>query len=934
MSLKKTMYVSISTYLILVLAWLLAVPAGAQLRTSDLPKEVLEELKFRGIAIEQILLQAESLGIDLSNPQRAALRARQLGVPESQIQEMLRVANEIQRVRASLSTAPGRFERSGEAFPSLSQPRRTTEAKMLPAVDTTAVDTLELVPGREKLMRPLYFGYDMFKQMPEAFEPSPVGPVDEAYLVGPGDELRLTVWGAAEFQYDLQVDREGRVYVSNVGQFMVAGKRLDRLRRDMKRWLSRTYAGLETDPPTVFMDITITRLRPIKVFILGELARPGGYSLNSYSTIFNALYGVGGPLTRGSLRDIQVIREGKVLAKVDFYNYLLKGYDPNPVQLQDNDHIFIPLRGKTVAISGEVKRPAIYELKQREHFTQLLEYVGGLTANAYVKRVQIERIVPFEKRNDPSIAREVLDVDLEPVLAGERNIQLFDSDSIRVFSILSILENAVSIFGAVKQPGRYELNESVLTIRDLIMKADSLTGDAYLGKADLVRTRDDSTEVFISINLEGVLGDQPTQNLPLLPRDRVLIYSVQDLEEIYQVEIVGQVRNPGVYAWRDSMTVYDLLFQGGGLLDEQYLKDVFLERADLFRKAPNSTGEIIIPFHLGTVLEGREMASELLQPNDRIRIYTVYVEEIMDRYVNIHGAVKAPGQYSLQRNMTVEDLILQAGGFTEDAYLVEAQLSRVVKGGNSPGEKAIQLMVPLTSKRLGEVSFALKDTTLALQQARKVPLNHRDIVYIRTDPDYTYQDTVTVTGEVRFPGQYTLLKENETLSNVIKRAGSVLPTGYARGGRLMRGKERVVIDLADAIEGKKRADVTLLPGDEIIIPPKPNTVAVRGNVAIEGLIKYAPGRRLSYYLEQGGGTGEKTESVFLTQASGATFKIRKIMWLFRRNPVVDDGAIITVTKKPEEEERAKTDIGRTITDVFALLSSVITVIVLAQRINP
>ena len=205
-----------------------------------------------------------------------------------------------------------------------------------------------------------YFGYDAFKTIPEAFLPRATGPVGDDYVVGPKDELRLTVWGGAEFTYDLQVDREGRVTVPNVGQFTVAGKRLVQLRQDMKQWLSRSYAGLTSQPPTVFMDLMITRVRPIQVYVLGEVAQPGAYVLNSYATVFNALYSVGGPLRSGSLRNVRVIRNGEVVRTVDVYDYLLKGYSEDPIQLQSNDHVFIPPRGATVSIRGSVKCSAFY----------------------------------------------------------------------------------------------------------------------------------------------------------------------------------------------------------------------------------------------------------------------------------------------------------------------------------------------------------------------------------------------------------------------------------------------------------------------------------------------------------------------------------------------------------------------------------------------
>ncbi|MCH7521237.1 MAG: SLBB domain-containing protein, partial [Candidatus Marinimicrobia bacterium] len=271
--------------------------------------------------------------------------------------------------------------------------------------------------------------------------------------------------------------------------------------------------------------------------------------------------------------------------------------------------------------------------------------------------------------------------------------------------------------------------------------------------------------------------------------------------------------------------------------------------------------------------------------------------------------------------------------FTEDAYVVDAQLSRLPNENKSAGEKAILLQIPLTAKRLEGRTSAAEDTYLALaEQAGKVRLRHRDIVYIRTDPDYAKQDTVLVRGEVKFPGRYTLLRENETLSDVITRAGGVLPTGYPMGGRLIRDGERVVIRIDEAIRGKKRADIILLSGDEIIIPPRPNTVAIRGNVGLQGLVKYDKGRRVAYYLDQAGGLGDRVESIFLTQASGATFQLKRRLWLVRQNPVVDEGALITVTKKPEPGESVPFDLGATIRDTFAIISSAVTIIVLVNRL--
>lgn len=917
-----------ATFLTFLLTGVTLESAIIQAQTSDVPQEVARNLQSKGYTVEQAQQEAQSLGINLSNPQNAAQRARELGIPEAQIQQML------QAIESSQMAEPGEPPIEAEIEPEkgLEEAERGEEE---PETEDLEEESGKPIPPARRLQ---YFGYNTFRAIPKSFQPSAVGPVDEGYLIGPQDELRLTLWGATEFQYDLDVDREGRIYVPKAGQLVVAGRQLKDLRREMKQWLSRSYAGLETDPPSVFMDLTITRLRSIRVFVLGEVARPGGYSISSYSTLFNVLYSVGGPLTRGSLRNIQVIRDGQVVTSADFYNYLLKGFEANPIRLQNNDHIFIPLRGKTVAISGNVRRQALYELKEDEGFSQLLSYAGGLGAEAYTKRFQIERIIPFEQRKDPSIAREVIDVDMAKVLAGEDKINLYDSDQVRILSILDILENVVTIEGTpVLQPGRYELKNSIHTVRDLIMAADGITGDVYMAKADLIRTKPDMMEELISLNLEGVFADVPTQNLPLRPLDRLRIYSIHELEIPRSVRITGKVRQPGSYALRDSMTIYDLLFFGGGLLDEEFVKDVFLKRADLYRRTPEGLKEVIIPFHLGEALAEAGFADSLLRPGDGIRVYPREVEVIKDKVVTIYGAVKQPGQYRLRENMMLEDIILHAGGFTENAYLAEAQVTRLLVGEidhNQYGpvaknQKVLNLTVPLASADLDTVSFALEDTVWSLEYARQFPLKHRDMVFIRTDPDYRLQGTVTITGEVLFPGEYTLLQENETLADIVRRAGGVTPTGYSKGGRLMRQGEKLITRFDKAIAGNKRANLILLPGDEIIIPPLPNTVAVHGNVPNTGLIKHEPNRRVSYYLRQAGGAGEETENILLTQASGATFKLRRSL-LFQ-NRRVDDGAIITVTRKPEREE-VEFDLGKTITDAFSLLASAATIVAIIYRV--
>ncbi len=909
---------------LVVLLCAAAAPATAQ----EVPPEVRSELQRRGLTPDEARRQAEQLGIDLSNPMQAAQRARELGVPEATIQRLLRAVRQVE-APADTTTAvlkPVVDAVDTTAVSEETNRARATELAQAKAAAEAAVETpLERYATTRRLP---YFGYSLFENVPDAFQPSPVGPVDDGYIVGPGDELRLVVWGAAEFQYDITVDREGRVFVQNVGQLTVAGRRIDALRQDMKYALSRSYAGLTSNPPSVFMDLTLTRLRPVQVFVLGEVVRPGGYTISSYSTAFNVLYSVGGPLTSGSLRSVRILRNGRLAGTVDIYDYLLKGYDENPIRLQNNDFVFIPPRQTTVSIEGAVYRPGVYELKEGEGMAELVSFAGGLLPDAYSKRFQVDRIIPFGRRADPSRAREVLDFGLDSVIGGQ-NVALQDGDKVHLFSIVDLVENAVAVAGEVYQPGRYEIGAPIRTVSDLVREADGVTGTAYLRKADLVRVRDDSTEVLLSLDLSRALQGDPDHDLALQARDSLVVYSAKSFEAPRFVSVGGQVLFPGTYPLRDSMTVYDLLFRGGGLLDAEFLKSVYLERADLFRKLPDGRTERIIPFDLSEALSQRGSGLRLLQPEDSIQVYPLTVDVVQDRFVSIFGSVYKPGRYRFKDDMSVEDIILQAGGLTEGAYGDIVEVARALRETPSGEREVVTHRVQLGgSGQDRRIDFTL-GTNGSSSEARDFKLMHRDVVFVRLDPNFRPLETVTITGEVKFPGTYALVSADEKLSSVIERAGGILPTGYAKGGRFMRDDEMLITKIDEIVEGKEKADVVLKPGDEIMIPTVPNAVSVQGNVVTEGLIKYERGRRLSYYLDRAGGVKEDTEDIVLTQASGATFKVRR--GLIPANPVVDDGGVIRVTKKPPKEAGDKTDVGRVFTESLAILSSALTVIVLALR---
>ncbi|MEK9139321.1 MAG: polysaccharide biosynthesis/export family protein, partial [Bacteroidota bacterium] len=357
------------------------------------------------------------------------------------------------------------LQQQGADVPAL-QPTPTPEETTQPEQPKEKHDVISKVPPTGRAGLP-YFGYDIFATTPSAFEPTAVGPVDPEYIIGPGDVLRVAVWGQVELQNELTVDKEGRIFIPTVGQIMVTGQTLDATYNKLKAQMAKSYSGLVSRPPTVWMDITIAKLRPKRVFIMGEVSKPGGYTVSSYGSVFSTLYSVGGPTVRGSLRDVRVIRGNKTIARVDLYDYLLGADSTNDIRVQNNDIVFVPPRGKTVAITREVLRPAIYELLQGEHLTKLIKYAGGARSTAYLERVQVDRIIPFRERKQGGPERRVIDVDFREIINAKKDYDLVDGDVVSVYSIFDERMNIVTLSGAVLRPGQYQL-EKVPSLRALL----------------------------------------------------------------------------------------------------------------------------------------------------------------------------------------------------------------------------------------------------------------------------------------------------------------------------------------------------------------------------------------------------------------------------------------------------------------------------------
>lgn len=769
-----------------------------------------------------------------------------------------------------------------------------------------------------------YFGYDVFQNNAKAFAPNESGPIDPGYLIGPGDVLRLYIWGSVELQYELTVDKEGRIFIPVAGQVFVSGIEYKNLQQKLTSYLSKFYDGLSQEPPTAFLDVTLAKLKPIRIYVLGEVAKPGAYNMSSFATVFNALYSFGGPLNSGSLRDIRVIRNQKIISKIDLYDYLLKGQLIGDTRLQDNDMIFVPPRGKTVSVKGEIRRPAIYELTSEENLQKLLTYSGGLLSTAYLGRSQINRIIPFSERANSKLEREVVDISLNHIVKDSADYNLYDGDILTIFPILDKVENFVTINGSVYRPGNYELSKAP-TLKKLIENAYGLLPETYYGKADIIRTRPDETNEFITVDLQLALKDDKVNNVKLEPRDQVKIYSIYDLVDKKTVSISGYVKQPYSIPFADSLTLYDLVFRAGGLQDPFFRGKAYLLRADLIRVNPDGVTTRIIPFDLQELLKEKSVKLDLM-PGDKVFIYKADVDKVVDKFVTIEGEVKKPGQYPLNTNMTIPDLILQAGGYTEQSLRTEAYVSRLRPSGYS-GEKLTEVLtipLPIDFRKISRNTTDSSKTNFYLE--------HRDIVIVRKNPNYEPQRTISLKGEVKYPGTYVLENKNETLLELLKKAGGPTAEAFLFGTYFNRGGKRVIADFQKLYEDEdENQDILLHQGDDIFIPKRPNSVLVGGEVNTTGLFKYFDGSEVKDYISLAGGEKDSANYILYTQANGSTKKVG--FGFFSSNPTVTDGSIISVTKLPPPAPSEKVDWGTTIRDVFAIVTSAVTIIVLARQIK-
>jgi protein involved in polysaccharide export with SLBB domain len=791
---------------------------------SDLSKVNVDDLSEDQIS--EYLKKAQSSGL---SEQQMLMLAKQRGMSDSQIQKLRNRINSLgssSNQNASSADGINRTREDNQAVPDMDYGIGIFN-------DLMVIDSAQLYKQWLNNQQLKIFGSEIFNNKELNFEPSINTPTPSNYQIGPGDEIIIDVWGASEQSYSLAVSPEGSIQVSNLGPIYVNGMTVEKASSKVKSRLSKIYAGLmsrEGKEPNTFFQLTLGGIRSVKVNVIGEVMNPGTYTLSSFSTVFNALYYAGGPNENGSMRNVELVRNNKVIGNLDIYEYLLEGKLSSNLKLEDQDVVLVKTYANRATIDGEVRRPAVYELKEDENMGSLISYCGGFTENAYTSNLQIKRNGSKEK--------EVLTISTDEF----NNTSIKNGDKINVSKILDRYTNRVRIEGAVNMPGEYELKEG-LTVKQLIVTAEGLRGDAFTGRALIIRLNEDLTQSNVPFELSDLLkGD--IKDIQLQKEDLIKISSIFDLGEEKKLTINGEVLKPGNFPFIDNMTVEDLIILSGGLKESASAKVIEVarrpEKVDEVSSTVSETFEFSINEEIGI---SKEASSFTLEPFDivTIRQSPGFTEQIN---VVVEGEVKFPGSYALKvRDERISDLLLRAGGITIYGYAKGAQLIRRTEfyDANRADNRAA-----IAQKKEALRALQEQDTLVDAIEIKQFETVGIDLGKILANPRSKFDlrllegdvlsipkqlETVRVKGEVLYP---LTIQHGEQLSflDYISASG-----GTNDNARL--GKSFVIYPNGTAAKTKRflwfKTYPPIEPGSEIVVPRRPQ----RSRMSIQELLAIA-----------------------------------------------------------------------------------------------
>jgi protein involved in polysaccharide export with SLBB domain len=817
----------------------------------------------------------------------------------------------------SLPTATGQgdggftADKSGMERPSRARPatERTSEEDVSPVRMVHRANPYSDIPSLYDMyvqastrQRPTErFGLDVFRNTANDPQAIPMDlPVGPDYVLGPGDSLEIDLWGGVSQRMYRVVDREGRVSLPEAGPLLVSGRSLGEVQLAVQQ-------ALRTEYRDVSADVSLSKLRTVRVYVVGDVAQPGAYDISSLSTPLNALFAAGGVTPRGSLRALKHLRGKQVVEEVDAYDLLLHGVRSDMSRLENGDTLIVPALGPQVTVDGMVRRPAIYELRDESSLADVLELAGGILPTATLHHIEVQRVEAHEKRT-------MLALDLSPTGDADsykkqlEGFKINDGDEVHIFPIAPYNEDAIYLQGHVLRPGRFSYKQG-MNLSDLIGSYKDLLPEPAPHYAEIIRLNPPDFHPSVeSFDLSAALAN-PASGPKLQPLDTVRVFSRYDFEPAPEVWIGGEVREPGKYRTSGQAYLRDTIYLAGGVT-----QDASLDSAQLFRTQPDGTMKIL-SVDLREALAGNPVDNILIQPRDRLLIHR-NAARVDPPTVYITGEVAKPGRYPLTTNMRVEDLVHVAGGLKRSAYTGSADLARFEMNG-SKGNTADLRELNLESALNGDPKA-------------DVPLLDGDVLTIRQLPRWKdIGAAMTVRGEVLHPGTYGI-EPGERLSSVLARSGGLDSESYAYGAVLMRREVREIelkshMELVQRVKAEQvtlkalpdtttdqknakltaigqteaalvqlqasapigrvvihispdmktwqntAADVQVRDGDVLFVPKKAGYVMVNGQVFNPTAISYRPGHSAKWYLSQAGGVTQIADkkAVFVIRADGS-----------------------------------------------------------------
>lgn len=680
--------------------------------------------------------------------------------------------------------------------------------KVFSRKNQTLQDKLTPEPFKRELRQ---FGYDFFKNSAQLLEATDNLPVGDNYVMGPGDSLNLSMWGSINARYTLTIDRNGEVMIPRAGVVKVWGLSYEKAKEAIEKVVSRYFKNYN-------MNISLGKLKTIQVFVVGEVELPGSYPISSLATVVNALSAAGGPTKNGSLRAIKLTRNGKPAENIDLYDMFLSGDRSKDVRLQNGDTLFVPVIGPIVAVAGEVKRPAIYEVKGTQTLADVIQMAGGITASGFTGRIQIERF--FGNNAKIALDYEPKDGHMDSATAG---VGIQDRDMVKIFPVQEAVRQVVSLKGNVARPGEYQFRKG-MHIKDLISSFADLLPESYLESAEITRLAlPDYHKEMLHFNLRKALEGNEAENVALQEQDTIKVSSRWEMQEKQSVIINGFVVNPGKYEFHPGMTVRDLVSAAGSPKRNALLDMAELSRVEVAGdKATASRTQI----DLGKAISG-DPAHNLSLKSDDVLIVRGIVgwTDSTDKFVRLKGEVQYPGVYSVARGEKLSSVIIRAGGFTEKAYLRGAKFTR--RSVQKEQQKRMDEILVKTEKEINQKQAALASVAASKEEleATKSALDG-------------------------------LQKDLERM-------------------KLLKAEGRVVIRLAQLEELKRSSyDLEMEGGDILEVPPRNNVVNVMGQVYNPISFVYVPeSSSVENYLNKAGGATNDAEvgEMFIIKADGTVF---------------------------------------------------------------